>query len=738
MANITLKTSCNGGTIRFGEQSKGSDVNLNNSSMPKYVGARATVTRTEEGVRIWLKDYQGETTEIVAEAIQDIVTNDDGTLTFILPDGREITTDSLAGEDGFSPIATVSKSGDTTTITITDINGTTTAQVFDGESSYTETDPVFAASAAHGITASDISNWNDKSEFSGRYEDLSGKPGNATSSTNGFMASTDKAKLDSIAMTNGIIDASVLPSYVDDVIEAYGRASATPLAADWLSLTNGGAALTPERGKIYILMYDHNEYMANQQFRWSGSAYVPISSLGGSGGVFIADYGRTSYDDVLYAISHGAVAFCRVNSLTDTKLARVVNYKTVDGKIVFTFKYVHGCLEGTISVDPDNGWSETLSYIQSNWAESDTTSPTYIQNKPPLTITNYMYPGDKMKIAEIALTNSTPTSLYASEWYVAEYNTDSYVNTENAFNAGRDIVCKYVANGTTWYLPLVDFDSTNSVFYFSVIRNSTEVVCSLADNGGWSHSENVLSGVQSDWNQSTTTAADYIKNKPTIPSKVSDLANDSGFITVSGVPTEIFWATYGTTTSAEIETAYQAGKVVCVNYGNQIYTLCMRESGNVHNFSSTSKYEEGDVYISVIRCTNSVWSTAASIIPASASDIPAATSDLTNDSGFITVNDLPDYHDIFWATYGTTTTTEIVQATNAYKIIFVEYGSRIYSISKINSSSSHEFTCFDSGVEYRISCNGNVWTASQTSFVPLDSYGKIDASYLPTYNGGVS
>ena len=43
-------------------------------------------------------------------------------------------------------------------------------------SSYTETDPVFLASAAHGISASDISNWNGKSDFSGSYNDLSDKP----------------------------------------------------------------------------------------------------------------------------------------------------------------------------------------------------------------------------------------------------------------------------------------------------------------------------------------------------------------------------------------------------------------------------------------------------------------------------------------------------------------------------------------------------------------------------------
>lgn len=41
---------------------------------------------------------------------------------------------------------------------------------------YTETDPVFLASAAHGISASDISNWNGKSDFSGSYNDLTNKP----------------------------------------------------------------------------------------------------------------------------------------------------------------------------------------------------------------------------------------------------------------------------------------------------------------------------------------------------------------------------------------------------------------------------------------------------------------------------------------------------------------------------------------------------------------------------------
>lgn len=104
--------------------------------------------------------------------------------------------------------------------------------------------------------------------------------GEASSSANGFMSIADKVKLDSVTITNGIIDASNLPSYIDDVIEAYPRSGATELSASWLSLTSGGAALTPETGKIYVLMADSTNYSANSQFRWGGSAYVKLSDGG--------------------------------------------------------------------------------------------------------------------------------------------------------------------------------------------------------------------------------------------------------------------------------------------------------------------------------------------------------------------------------------------------------------------------------------------------------------------------
>lgn len=76
-------------------------------------------------------------------------------------------------------------------------------------------------------------------------------------------------------LIGGKVPGSQLPSYVDDVLETY-VVGLTAYSSDWLSLTSGGPPLTPESGKIYIVIssgaYEGKEY------RWSGSQYAEISS----------------------------------------------------------------------------------------------------------------------------------------------------------------------------------------------------------------------------------------------------------------------------------------------------------------------------------------------------------------------------------------------------------------------------------------------------------------------------
>lgn len=79
------------------------------------------------------------------------------------------------------------------------------------------------------------------------------------------------ASLDS----SGKVPASQLPGFVDDVLDVYVRSGATLYSSTWLSLTSGGAALTPEDGKLYLVK--EGKY-ANHQYRWTGSQYGEIAS----------------------------------------------------------------------------------------------------------------------------------------------------------------------------------------------------------------------------------------------------------------------------------------------------------------------------------------------------------------------------------------------------------------------------------------------------------------------------
>ena len=80
--------------------------------------------------------------------------------------------------------------------------------------------------------------------------------------------------------SDGKVPSSQLPSFVDDVVDAYIVSGATALSSGWLSATDGGAALTPETGKIYVVLTT-GAYQ-NKTYRWSGSTYVEISASPGA------------------------------------------------------------------------------------------------------------------------------------------------------------------------------------------------------------------------------------------------------------------------------------------------------------------------------------------------------------------------------------------------------------------------------------------------------------------------
>ena len=111
----------------------------------------------------------------------------------------------------------------------------------------------------------------------------SNKAVNITTDNVGAIATSEKGAINGVCPLNSLrkVDSTYLPSYVDDVVEAYARSGQTALSQNWLATGSAsGTVITPETGKIYILMADSGDYAANSQFRWSGTTYVKMADGG--------------------------------------------------------------------------------------------------------------------------------------------------------------------------------------------------------------------------------------------------------------------------------------------------------------------------------------------------------------------------------------------------------------------------------------------------------------------------
>lgn len=142
-------------------------------------GDSPTITTTKSGKRttIYADDSpigtvddgaDGHTPVITATKSGKVTTiKADGTIIAEINDGNDGATgatgasgsdgkDGKDGADGFSPTATVSKSGSTTTITITDKNGTTTAEVHDGQGGTGTIDPTPTEGSTNAVSSGGV------------------------------------------------------------------------------------------------------------------------------------------------------------------------------------------------------------------------------------------------------------------------------------------------------------------------------------------------------------------------------------------------------------------------------------------------------------------------------------------------------------------------------------------------------------------------------------------------------
>lgn len=224
----------------------------------------------------------------------------------------------------------------------------------------------------------------------------------------------------------------------------------------------------------------------------------------------------------------------------------------------------------------------------------------------------------------------------------------------------------------TPYIPIKTSDLTNDSDFVSdanYVHTDNNFTTALKDklNGIATGAE---ANVQSDWDVADTASDAFIKNKPAIPTKTSDITNDSGFITSAAVPTKtsdltndsgfitnqvnnlanyydqtainsMFNALSIPTKTSEL--VNDSGFLTSIPIASAS-TLGGVKIGNGINIAADGTISAAVVSLDWANITNkptdvSYWTNDAGYI--TSADLPTKTSDLTNDSDFVTSADVP-------------------------------------------------------------------------------------------------
>lgn len=137
----------------------------------------------------------------------------------------------------------------------------------------------------------------------------------------------------------------------------------------------------------------------------------------------------------------------------------------------------------------------------------------------------------------------------------------------------------------------------------------------------WAYCGTVLPGTVPSGVDPSAPTPSWVAQVQGIASDALETANAVQAQIDAGDFTDVVWVTYGTSTNAEIEAAYQTGKVVCTKHQNKNYILTYRPSNKYFYFLSA--YLSG-IYKTFYyaTCENGTWNNGAFSIPSASSSTP--------------------------------------------------------------------------------------------------------------------
>lgn len=181
--------------------------------------------------------------------------------------------------------------------------------------------------------------------------------------------------------------------------------------------------------------------------------------------------------------------------------------------------------------------------VQANWNETNSASDSYIQNKPQNLVqdANYVHTDNNFTTSEktkLAGVQAGAEQNVQSDWDQTDTSADDFIKNKPTIPVVPPLKELVAGSGVTMV------ESAYAVTISTAAGTVVDVNYVHTDNNFSNSYKNKLNdiesgaevNVQSDWNMTDTSSDAYIRNKPSIPSKTSDLTNDSGFITASQVP----------------------------------------------------------------------------------------------------------------------------------------------------------------------------------------------------------